>query len=475
MNINKNLSKGLGIFTLAMLITGSIDSIRNLPASALFGSSLIFFTIFGAIFFLIPVALVSAELSSTHTENSGIYNWVKMAFGEKTAFIAIWLQWINTMVWYPTILSFIAGTAAFLINPQLAQNKYYLVTIILSVFWTLTFINLKGINASAKFASFCAVIGMIIPMGLIILLALIWIVFGHPLQIHLNTHTILPNLHHTQNWISLTAIMTAFLGIELSTVHVKNVHNPQKTFPKALFISVAIIIVTMILGALAIAFVIPKNQINLVDGIMQAFTNFFASYHMQWFIPVITIMILIGSLGGMVNWIISPAKGLLQAAKLGYLPKFFQKQNEHGVAHRLLITQAVLVSAICSAFLLMPSINSSYWLLTDLSTQLYIMMYVIMFVAALYMRYKFTDVNRPFKVPGGNYGMWIVCILGLIGCAITLVVGFFPPETIKIGAESHYEFIFSCGIVVMLIPALFFFGYKSIYYKKSIEHTSILK
>src|SRR5947207_1711091 len=93
----------MSTFALVMLITGAIDSIRNLPATALFGSSLIFFFIFSAIVFLIPTALVSAELASHSKEKSGVFHWVHQAFGEKVAFLSIWLQWINTMVWFPTI------------------------------------------------------------------------------------------------------------------------------------------------------------------------------------------------------------------------------------------------------------------------------------------------------------------------------------------------------------------------------------
>src|ERR1700730_9364562 len=119
------IAGGLTVFTLVMLITGSIDSIRNLPATALFGSTLIFFFIVSAITFLIPASLISAELASGWNKKGGIYEWTKNAFGKKTAFFAVWLQWINTMVWYPTVLSFIAATAAFLINPHLAQNKLY--------------------------------------------------------------------------------------------------------------------------------------------------------------------------------------------------------------------------------------------------------------------------------------------------------------------------------------------------------------
>src|SRR3972149_1678789 len=140
------MPKKLSLFSLVLLIVAAIDSIRNLPASALFGSALIFFFIFSAIVFLIPTSLVAAELSAIFPEKGGVYHWVHTAFGEKWAMVAIWLQWINTMVWDPTILSFIAGTAAYLINPDLAQNKWYLVVCILTVFWSITLINLRGIH-----------------------------------------------------------------------------------------------------------------------------------------------------------------------------------------------------------------------------------------------------------------------------------------------------------------------------------------
>jgi amino acid transporter len=458
---NKSNIAGITTFALVMLITGAIDSIRNLPATALFGSSLIFFFAFAAIVFLIPAALVSAELSSHSTEKSGVFHWIHMAFGEKVAFLAIWLQWVNTMVWFPTILSFITGTATYFINPELAQNKTFLVSVILSTFWILTLINLKGLNFSARFASFCAIIGMIIPMLLIIGLAALWVILGKPMQINFGMHDIFPTLSHGENWISLTAIMTAFLGIELATVHIKEVANPQKAFPRALFTSVILILVTMTLGSLAIAIVLPKGQINLVNGVMQAFTNFFNTYHLAWFIPIITVMLLLGSLGGVISWVISPIKGLLHAAELGFLPPVFTKKNEQGVPSNLLIAQAVLVSIICLAFLLMPSVNGSYWLLTALSTQLYMMMYVIMFAAAIALKYKFVKQPQAFTIPAGKFGMWLTCLLGLCGCFITLFVGFIPPASIDVGGFFHYRVVFCSGLVIMVFPIIFFYFYKS--------------
>lgn len=469
MNITHK-NKGLTTFALVMLMTGAIDSIRNLSASALFGSSLIFFFIFSAIVFLIPAALVSAELSSHSTEKGGIFHWIQMAFGVKAGFFAVWLQWINTLVWFPTILSFIAGIATYFINPTLAQNKLFLISVILSTFWLLTWINLKGLHVSTKFSSFCAVVGMIMPMILIVSFAIIWMTSGKPMQIHFTTAAIIPSLSHTENWISLTAIMTAFLGMELATVHIKEVSNPQKTFPKALFISVLIILSTMILGSLAIAMILPKDQINLVSAVMQTFTIFFETYHLSWIIPIMTFMLLLGSLGSIVSWVISPAKGLLHAAETGFLPAFFAKKNDQGIPSHLLIIQAVIVSVICLAFFLMPSVNGSYWLLTALSTQLYMLMYVIMFLAAICLKYKFKKNPGTFTILGGKLGMWITCGLGLIGCVITLLVGFIPPEGINVGGMLHYEILFSSGLVGMILPVVFFYNYQSNSKKKVIDH-----
>ncbi len=445
----------ISVLALVLLISGAIDSVRNLPTTALFGSSLIFFFVFSAIIFLIPVALVSAELSSTWPEEEGgVYSWVRHAFGDNMAFLTIWLQWINTMVWYPTMLSFIAGTLAYLINPELAQNKLYLISVILVVFWSLTLLCLQGLRTSAAFAGFCAMVGMIIPMGFIILLAVIWLIKGNPIAIDLSLHSLIPHWNDTQSWISLTAMMTSFLGMELAAVHVRNVNNPQRNFPRAMFFSVILILVTMIFGSLAIAIVMPREKISLVQGVMQAFTNFFEAYHLTALIPVLVILLLLGSLGSMVNWIISPAKGLLLAADNGFLPHWLYRLNKHGVASRILLLQAVLVTALCSVFLLFPTVNAIYWLFTALSTELYIMMYVVMFVAAICLKRKFGHLPRPFAIPGRYFGYYFTCGLGLAGCAITLFIGFFPPaESLDMGTANHFRLIFSMGIVLMLIPA----------------------
>ena len=277
---NKTALPSLTTFSLVLLITGAIDSIRNLPMAAWFGSQLIFFFIFSALIFLIPVALVSAELSTMWSnEESGIYGWVKHAFGKKIAFITIWLQWINTMVWYPTILLFISSTLAYLIKPEWTDNAVFASASTISIFWLLTLLGLKGLKASSKIASICAIFGMILPMGLVILLGLLWLVSGHASAVPLDWQHLVPEVAHQESWTSLTAIMTSFLGMELASVHVRQIKDPQRTYPKAMSYSIILILLTMILGSLAIAVVLPKSDINLVLGVLQTCSIFLKQNH----------------------------------------------------------------------------------------------------------------------------------------------------------------------------------------------------
>lgn len=452
--------KKIPLFALVLLVVAAIDSIRNLPASALFGSSLIFFFVFSAIVFLIPISLVAAELSATFPEKGGVYHWVSVAFGQRWAMVAIWMQWINTMIWYPTILSFIAGTAAYLIDPDLAQHKWFLVTVILVVFWGITLINLRGIHFAAYVNGICAVIGTIFPMIFLIALGVLWIVNGNPLQIQLNSQTLIPSLEHSTNWIALIAIMASFLGMELSGVHVNDIRDPQRNFPKAVMISSLFILLSMIFGSLAIAMVLPEKEINLVSGVMQVFNNFFHVFGMPYMTPVLAVLIVIGSIGGITNWLIAPAKGLMHAAEFGYLPRFFMRKNKADVPANILISQGVIVSLICLLFLFEPSVNGFYWFLTALSTELYMIMYILIFFSALFLHHKYVNRPKVFKIPGRHVGIWLACLLGLFGCLCTIIVSFFPPDNVDIGSPSRYITMICMGNILAISPIFLFFFYK---------------
>jgi len=452
----KTHSAYLSTMALVLLITGAVDSIRTLPAAAWFGSELIFFFIFAAVVFLIPVGLISAELSTIWPEDgNGIYGWVKHAFGKKWAFATIWLQWINTLVWYPSMLVFISSTLAYLIDPKLSENTWFVSIISIFEFWIITIIAQNSLHFSARIAGFCAVLGMIIPMSLVIFLGILWVAMGHPWAISLDWGHLLPKFSHQSSWISLTAIITAFLGMELAAVHVRQIKNPQSTYPKAIFYSVILILMTMILGSLAIAVVLPRAQINLVLGVLQTCEVFLAQYHLQAGFQLLLVLIFLGTSGSLINWVLSPSKGMSFAAQDGFIPPWLAKRAADGTPKNLLWVQAVIVSILCLGFKLLPSINAIYWFFTALSTELYLCMYVLMFLAAIRIKRQYPELPRPFQIPGRNLGFYLTCFLGLVGCGITLYIGFFPPaEALSLHRPELYTLYFGLGLIIMPSPIL---------------------
>ncbi len=442
----------LTIFSLTMITVGSVDSIRNLPTTALFGSQLIAFFILGALFFLIPTALVSAELASGWPKQGGVYVWVKEAFGKQFGFLAIWLQWISNVIWYPTLLSFVAGTVGYLINPALASNAWFLCGVIVSTFWGATLVNLRGMRSSALFSNICALSGLLLPMALIIGLGAAWVMGGNPVQISFDAQSLLPQWQDHSKWVALTGVMLSFCGIEIATVHANDVENPQRAFPRALVYSVIVMLITLILGSLAIAVVLPQNDINLVAGIMQAFDAICARYHLLWLMPAVALMLVLGGTGSVSNWIIAPTKGLLVAAQDGNLPAMFQRVNQHDAPKVMLIGQAIIVTVLSALFLFMPSVNGSYWLLTALAAQLYMLMYFMMLAAAIKLRLKAPNHPRAFRIPGGLAGMCIVAGIGMTGVLTTLVVSFMPPDGIDVGSVLRYESTLIPGLLLMCSP-----------------------
>lgn len=126
--------KFLGVFLLALLNLSVMTSLRNLPIVSEYGFGSPFLYLVVALVFLFPAALVSAELATGWHQTGGVYIWVKEAFGPGWGFFAIWMQWIHNVTWFPAILSFAATALAYIIQPELAHNKTYLIVSILGGF-----------------------------------------------------------------------------------------------------------------------------------------------------------------------------------------------------------------------------------------------------------------------------------------------------------------------------------------------------
>ena len=192
-----------------------------------------------------------------------------------------------------------------------------------------------------------------------------------------------------------------------------------------------------------------------MSGLIESFDVFFKAYHMPWMLPITAILIIIGGFCGVSTWLIGPTRGLLIAAKDGSLPPIFSRCNRYGAPSHLLLFQGLLFTALCSVFILMDTINESYWLLSALTAQLALLVYVFMFAAAIRLRYSQKDKPRAYKIPGGNKVMWLVSGMGLTTCLLAILLGFLPPSQIHIKNIYFYEgFLWSGMLFFVAIPWL---------------------
>jgi putative glutamate/gamma-aminobutyrate antiporter len=453
-----------------MINVAAIGSVKNWPPIAEYGFASVFFLLFSTLIFFIPVSLVSAELATAWPKTGGVFVWVKEAFGHRAGFLAIWLLWLESVFWYPTILSFIAATIAYVINPELASNKTFMVTMILVLFWGSTFANIFGMKMSGWISTVGVLLGTLLPGILIIGLGLAWFFQGRPLQMEVSWDAFFPDLTSSDQLIFFIGILVSLAGMEMSAVHARDVKHPGKDYPKAALFAVLIILIFSILGVLSISAVIPQKQISFVAGSLQAFAYFVDAYNLHALTPYIAGLIALGAFGSMSTWTAGPSKGLLAAAQSGDLPPYFRAVNKHQMPANLLVAQALIVSLFSLMFLLMPSVSSAFWILTVIVAQLYLVMYLMMFSAAIKLRYTRGSVERPFKIPGGKLGIWIVSALGMLSSLFAFIIGFFPPSQVEQGHYPLYFAVLAVGIFLGCLGPYLILLFKKPHWDKRLSH-----
>jgi putative glutamate/gamma-aminobutyrate antiporter len=462
-----NPRRVLSVFVLAMLNVSVMASLRNLPLVAEYGLGAVPYFLIVALLFLVPCALVSAELATGWPKSGGVYIWVREALGDRWGFLAIWVQWAHNLSWYPVILSFVAATIAYIVDPNLVHNHYFVLGVILFSFWGMTLLNYLGIRTTSWFSTIGVIVGTILPGLFIIGLGASWLANGHPAQISLSAEALIPHPTNISHLVFLAGMFLAFAGLEVTAVHAGNVINPQKNYPRAIIIAAIITFFIFMLGSLSIAIVIPREQISLVSGLMEAFEKFFHGLGVSWALPIMGVLLIIGAVAEVNAWIIGPVKGLFATSIHGNLPPFFQKINRFGMPTHLLLFQAIIVSVAALVFLKMPTLSASFWILSALSAQSYLVMYVLMFISAIKLRYTQPHVPRTYKIPYPHRGIWLLCLLGILASLFGFFISFIPPAQFQTGSLFFYEFFLIAGLFVMCGIPLIIYQFRKPHWARS--------
>lgn len=457
--MNESRTRVLGTFTLAMITMAAIVSLRNLSLTAELGFSAIFFLVVAAIVFFIPIGLVTAELVSTWPRSGGCYVWVSEAFGKPLAFITLWFSWMASIAWFPAVLAFTATMLAHMLQPVfpgLEHSAYFILGTMLVVFWGTTIINFYGIEFSGFLSSCGVVIGTLIPGILIIGLGVWWIMLGKPTQIPLTLDALIPDLK-LDNLTLFSGVLLGLAGVELAAYHILEAKNPQKSYPRALAIAAVLILAVYILGTLAISVVVPQQDLLLASGLIQAFNVFFANVGLVWVVPLIAMCLFLGALAGINAWVVGPAKGFLVVAQDGFLPAWLGKVNARGVPTALLLLQALVGSILGMVFLYLKDNSGSIWFLTALSAQFTCAQYILVFIAAVKLRYSQPQVIRAFKAPA----IWLLAGLGVVSCGFSFFIAYAPHNKLVSINPLVHGLLLGISFVLLLLPTILLIRFRT--------------
>ncbi|WP_405014716.1 APC family permease [Kitasatospora sp. NBC_01539] len=438
--------------TLALMTTSSVASLRAAPTMAVYGLACVFLYLVPAVVFLLPTALVSAELASGW--NGGVYNWVSQGLSKPLGFLAVWCQFAMTIFYYPSLLAYVASTIAYVINPALANSGLYTAIVIMVLYWTGVWVSSSGTNAVAGLASWGLVIGTLIPGALLVVLGMVFLGQGNPSAAPMNADHILPAWTGLASLVLIVNNFLSYSGMEMNAVHVSSLKNPAKEFPKSMFLAMGLVLLIFILPALAISWVVPSDQLSLTAGVMQAFDAFFQHFHIGWLTPVVAVGLVAASLGGMLTWLAGPSKGLLLISRQeGYLPPFLQRLNAHGIQQNILVTQGIVTTAIALMYAFIPNVSSAYWIFSVITTQVYLIMYLLMFAAAIRLRRTQPDHPRGYRAPA----LVVLCVTGLLASAAAMIIGFVPSSQFSGGSVWSYVLFIGSGLLLLgvIIPYAF--------------------
>ncbi|MGP5733015.1 APC family permease [Arthrobacter rhombi] len=449
----------LGVFALAMIEVNAVLTVRNFPSMAELGWHSIGWYVLGLLFFFLPLSLVGAELATGWPKGGGVYAWIREAFGEKPGFIAIWSDWAENLVWFPTVLSFISSTLAFALFPSVADNRWLMLVIMLSIFWLVTLANFFGERFSSLISNIGAVVGVIIPTGLLVILVFVYGFSGKPSAISFSAADMLPNF--TAGSLPFVAtIVLLFAGMEMAGFHALETKDPARDYPRAILISGIIIFFLTVLGTMAVAITVPAKELSLAAGVIQAISAMVGSVGVPWLTIPIALMIVIGAIAQLSTYLVGPAKAMGVAAAQGNLPPRWREHNHFGSPVAVLLIQAGISSAIALLFVLIPSVNTTYWILTALTTQGLIVMYVLTFAAAIKLRYSQPKTLRPYRIPGGKIGIWIVSGVALLALGFAFVIGLFPTSDTQTPPWLYFVLMLAASLLLTVGAPFIFWKFK---------------
>ena len=436
--------KSLTLFGFFAMTASMVMAVYEYPTFATSKLHLVFYLLLGGFLWFIPVALCAAEMATVDGwEKGGVFTWTGKNLGKKYGFANLFFEFFEITVGFVTMIYFILGALSYVFDwPALNSNPMIKFIGVLVIFWILALSQFGGTKYTAKIAKIGFIVGILLPAAILIILALVYIIKGNPIYIS-SKDTFVPDFTKVNTLVVFVSFILSYMGVEASATHANEMDNPKKEYPLAMLLLVIVAIVVSTLGGLAIAAVIPQNQINLSAGVVQTFVVLLGHFtaNNTILVKIIALLLAFGVIAEVSSWVVGPTRGMIIAAEEGAIPKSWAKTNEHDVPVYLVIAQGIIVS-IWDAVLTFGAggSNLSFLAAMSLTVVIYLSGYILFFVG--YIKAILGEgLNGAYQMPGGKPVKIIVAIIGLATSIFAFFISFVPPTSIAGNAVQSHEYM----------------------------------
>ncbi len=432
----KHLSKAMGLWDVILLNIVAIVGLRWLLTAAQIGPESIFLWVLALVVFFIPQGLTVAELSAHYPQEGGLYVWTKKAFGPFHGFVSGWCYWVNNLIYYPSLLLFLAGNAVFIFGAEaigLKANPYYNAIFSVGILWLAIILNMIGLR-TGKWVQNLGAIGNWLPATILVLLGIVaGIKFGS--NTNFSFSNMIPNLG-TVKTISFWATMCfGFAGLELASVMGDEIKDAQRTIPRAIVISGIIITGIYILGTGSMLVVFKADKVDIISGVVQSIGSIGDKLGMPWLLNVIALSITVGGIGGAGAWLAGTARVPFVVGLDRFLPESMGRVHpKWGTPYIAILVQGILSTVFILMSVIGSSVKEAYIVLLDATLIIYFIPYLYLFISVIILRKQREESPKPsfgLTIPGGKSGLWIVAIAGFGATLISIILSLVPPADIK--------------------------------------------
>lgn len=447
---NTNTIKKLTLVSLVLMIFTSVYGFNNIPRSFYkMGYAAIPWFLFAAITFFVPFALMVAEFGSAFKEEKGgIYSWMEKSIGPKFAFIGTFMWYFSYITWMVNVASSMWVPVSNAIFGEDTTQSWTLFNLrgpqvlgILGILWILivTYTSTKGLDKIKKVTSLGGTAVLLLNVFLWVgAIAVLIGNHGHLAQpiTGLHSFTQTPNPIYAGDIIASLAFVVyalfAYGGLEAVGGLVDVTEKPEKTFPKGILLSAAIIAVGYSLGILLTGIftnwssVMGIKNVNLGNAAYIVMSNLgyslgtaFGASHataaalgagVARFIGVSMFLALSGAF---FTLMFSPLKQLIEGTPKRLWPgKIGDTKN--GMPVNAMWIQAAIVCVIIALIAFGGSTMATFFnILVSMTNVAMTIPYIFIALAFPYFKKK-VEINKPFIIYktslSVNIWTWIVVL-----------------------------------------------------------------